>query len=75
MLGLCQTEGVSQKKETPDNLEFLHNCPFPLVPIPQLNLQFVPHAGPNREEKVLSCTNYEYIMHALGHKSSNHFWG
>ena len=42
MLGLCQTDGVSQKKETPDNLEFLHNCLFPLVPIPHLNQQFVP---------------------------------
>ena len=66
MLGLFQTDRVSQKKETPDNLEFLHNCLFPLVPIPQLNQQFVPHAGSNREEKLLSCTNDTPIMQFLG---------
>jgi len=32
---------------------------------PSLNLQFVPHAGSNREEIVLSCTNYVYIMQVL----------
>jgi hypothetical protein len=26
---------MSQKKETPGYLEFLNDCPFPLVPIPQ----------------------------------------